>query len=156
MTATASSAADAHGEHKHHVCSFSQFFGIYVALLFLTVLTVLISSRVTGIDMGPFSLIIAMGVASLKAGLVMTVFMHLRWDTAINNIAFLSSLLFLSLLFLFTIADFKTRGYTDPVLTERPALDIPDVYKTRRTNAGSSDPNYEHLLPYLDPNRVGG
>jgi cytochrome c oxidase subunit 4 len=110
---------DAHGnvvvDHSHHVhvCTPRMFFGIYVALLTLTVLTVAVSR----LDFGGFNMIIAMVVAAMKASLVMTVFMHLRWDTATNNIAFLSSILFLSLLFLFTIADFATRADADPTLT---------------------------------------
>ena len=105
-------ASHAHGEvvvdHSHHthVCKASTFFGIYAALLFFTFITVWVAQ----FDFGGLNMIIAMGVASVKAALVMTVFMHLKWDTAINNIAFLSSILFLSLLFLFTIADHSTRG----------------------------------------------
>ena len=37
----------------------------------------------------------------------MTFFMHLKYDTAINNIAIISSFLFLSLLFIFTLADLR-------------------------------------------------
>ena len=95
-------------DHSHHthVCSAATFFGIYAALLFFTFITVWIAQ----FDFGGANMLIAMGVASVKAALVMTVFMHLKWDTAVNNIAFLSSILFLSLLFLFTIADHATRG----------------------------------------------
>ena len=52
---------------------------------------------------------IAMGIASVKASLVILFFMHMKWDTAINKIMFMSSFLFLSLLFIFTLADFATR-----------------------------------------------
>ena len=107
-------------DHSHHmhVCTARIFMGVYVALVFLTVLTVVISR----FDFGGFNMMMAMAVAALKASLVMTVFMHLRWDTAINNIAFLSSALFLSLLFLFTLADYATRGDADPVLTRTHEL----------------------------------
>ena len=67
---------------------------------------------------GSANLLIAMAIASVKAGCVMAIFMHLRWDTAINNIAFLGSLLFLGLLFLFTMADFATRGSIDPTMSQ--------------------------------------
>jgi len=102
-----------HGAHSgHHVCSFRLFAGVFSALLFLTIITVIVSR----FDFGGFNMIIAMAIAAVKASLVMSIFMHMRWDTAINNIAFLSSILFLSLLFLFTLADYATRGDTDPVL----------------------------------------
>jgi cytochrome c oxidase subunit 4 len=146
----AAGEAAGHGEHHHHVCTFGQFFSVYVALLFLTAATVGLSSKFTGWELGTINFVIAMLVASLKAGLVMTVFMHLRWDTAINNIAFLSSLLFLSLLFLFTIADFKTRGRTDPVLEQHVPVNIPQVYQNRRKDAGAEDDgSFEGLKPYL-------
>lgn len=119
-----------HGEvvvdHSHHthVCSAATFFGIYAALLFFTFITVWIAQ----FDFGGANMLIAMAVASVKAALVMTVFMHLKWDTAINNIAFLSSVLFLSLLFLFTIADHQTRGEAE-------------------ATSGSVDMNYKAAAP---------
>jgi cytochrome c oxidase subunit 4 len=126
-----SSAHEAHSDqvvvdrsHHAHVCSFQSFLGVYVALLFLTVVTVAVSR----IDFGDFNMFIAVAIGALKASLVMTVFMHLRWDTAINNIAFLSSLLFLSLLFLFTIADVVTRGEADLVNSTPAPLEAPKFY----------------------------
>jgi cytochrome c oxidase subunit 4 len=104
-------------DHSHHahVCSFQAFFGIYVTLLFLTFVTVAIAEPVSGLALGSASMLVAMAVAAVKASLVMTVFMHLRWDTAMNNLAFLGSLIFLSLLFLFTLADHSTRQVADPI-----------------------------------------
>jgi cytochrome c oxidase subunit 4 len=93
-----------------HVCSFRTLTLNFAALLVLTVLTVVVSR----FDFGDLNLLIAVAIAAVKASLVMTIFMHLKWDTAINNIAFLSSVLFLALLFLFTIADVATRGTEDP------------------------------------------
>jgi len=100
-------------DHSHHThtCSFQLFLGIYVSLLFLTFITV----EASRYDFGSMNMVIAMAIAAVKASLVMTVFMHLKWDTAMNNIAFLGSLIFLSLLFLFTIADVSTRGVSDPI-----------------------------------------
>ncbi|MBK8980578.1 MAG: cytochrome C oxidase subunit IV family protein [Planctomycetes bacterium] len=113
---------DTHGhgaavvDHTHHphVCAWQTFVGIYAALLFLTFVTVGVAEPVSGLHLGSMSMVVAMLVAALKASLVMTVFMHLKWDTAINNIAFLGSLIFLSLLFLFTLVDHSTRGEADP------------------------------------------
>ncbi len=113
---------DAHG--GHHICSFQLFAMIFGGLLVLTCLTVLVSR----FDFGGFNMIIAMAIASVKAALVMSVFMHMRWDTAANNIAFLSSFLFLGILFLFTMADFATRGDTDPVLAQRSDKMMPADY----------------------------
>lgn len=81
------------------------FFNVLVVLLILTGITV----GTSRIDFGPANMLIAMFVACVKASLVMAFFMHLKWDTAINKIIFLSSFLFLSLLFIFTLADHATR-----------------------------------------------
>lgn len=107
----------AHGgtvvDHSHHthVSGFSTFLRVYGALCFLTIITVA-ASRV---DFGPANMLIAVAIATVKASLVMTFFMHLKWDTAMNNIAFIGSFIFLSLLFLFTMADVATRGMAEPL-----------------------------------------
>ncbi len=88
-------------DHHTHVVASLVFLNVLVALLILTIITVAISR----FDFGSGNMIMAMAVAALKASLVMAVFMHLRWDTPINNIFFLSSFVILSLLFLFSFAD---------------------------------------------------
>lgn len=102
---------DAHGYGPHHVTSTKTFVNVLLTLLFLTVITVA-ASRV---DFGSANLLIAMLIASVKAALVIAIFMHVKWDTAINKIVFLSSFLFLSLLLIFTLSDQATRGSADPL-----------------------------------------
>ena len=103
-------ATDAHaegtGHDGPHICSTQMFLGILGILLFLTFITVAVSR----FDFGGANMWIAMGVASLKASLVIAIFMHMFWDTATNRIFFLTSFLFLGLLFLFIFADFLARG----------------------------------------------
>lgn len=89
----------------HHVSSTAMFTKVLVALLVLTVITV----GTSRIDFGSANMLIAMAIASIKASLVIAFFMHMKWDTAINKITFLSSFLFLSLLFVFTLSDLLTR-----------------------------------------------
>lgn len=81
------------------------FRNVLIALLILTAITV----GTSRIDFGSANMLIAMLIASVKASLVIAFFMHMKWDTAINKIVFLSSFLFLSLLFIFTLADLATR-----------------------------------------------
>lgn len=89
----------------HHVSSPAMFMSVLLALLFLTFITVAVAQ----FDFGSANMLIAMGIASLKASLVIAFFMHLKYDTAINKLVFLSSFLFLSLLFIFTLGDLFTR-----------------------------------------------
>jgi cytochrome c oxidase subunit 4 len=98
---------DAHGWGPHHVTPARTFLNVLIALLILTVITV----GASRINFGSANLLIAMLIACVKASLVIAIFMHVKWDTAINKIVFLSSFLFLSLLFLFTLSDQATRTF---------------------------------------------
>jgi cytochrome c oxidase subunit IV len=93
-------AHDAHahgGGHDHglaHTTPVSLLFGILTALLVLTIVTV----AVTTVDLGAQgNLVVAMVIATIKAALVCTFFMHLLWDKKFNTILFLTSVLFLIL-----------------------------------------------------------
>ncbi len=93
---------EAHG--IAHVSPLPLLFGILGALLVLTVVTV----AVTKIDLGgQGNLIVAMVIATIKAGLVVTYFMHLRWDRAFNVMVFLSSVLFMILFISLALTDRK-------------------------------------------------
>ena len=85
-----------------HTTPIPLLLGILGALLVLTILTV----SVTAIDLGQQgNLVVAMVVATIKAGLVVTFFMHLRWDRIFHLILFLTSVLFVMLFLSMTIAD---------------------------------------------------
>jgi cytochrome c oxidase subunit IV len=91
-----------HDEEISHVTPVRLLLGVWGALMVLTVITV----TVTSIDLGPrINLIIAMAIATLKAGLVVTYFMHLRWDRPFHTLVFLGSLLFVSLFISMTLFD---------------------------------------------------
>lgn len=91
-----------HGDEISHVTPVRLLIGVWAALMVLTVITV----AVTSIDLGSrINLIIAMAIATVKAGLVVTYFMHLRWDRPFNTLVFLGSLLFVSLFISMTLFD---------------------------------------------------
>jgi cytochrome c oxidase subunit 4 len=77
-------------------------FVILGILLFLTVVTVAVTSFDLG---GAGNLWVAMVIATVKAGLVVAFFMHLRWDNLFHLILFLGSLLFLILFLSGAITD---------------------------------------------------
>ncbi|MCB9870278.1 MAG: cytochrome C oxidase subunit IV family protein [Planctomycetes bacterium] len=119
-----SAHAEAHGhEHDHHVCGVPTFVGILLILFVLTVLTV----GVSHFDFGRFNMWIAMAIAAVKASLVISVFMHVLWDTTINRIFFLSSFLFLGLFFLFAFADLLARGDLVKAHARPAPLDASDI-----------------------------
>ena len=67
---------DSHSE-LGHIIPFKVYMSVFAALLFLTVVTVL----ATLLDYGSsVNLIIAMSIASVKAGMVALYFMHLKYE----------------------------------------------------------------------------
>ena len=75
--------------------------GVFFALTFLTIITVAQSN----FDFGSFDVAIVMGIATLKASLVMAFFMHLAFDKPFNVIVFLGSFVFVGLFVIFTLSD---------------------------------------------------
>ncbi|MBI4211734.1 MAG: cytochrome C oxidase subunit IV family protein [Deltaproteobacteria bacterium] len=99
---------------------------IWIALLLLTAITVWTSYH----DYGVFNIIVAMGIASLKASLVALYFMHLRYDNRLNQVVFASSLFFLLIFIGLTAADELFRPATTKVHitnapTQTPSAKIP-------------------------------
>jgi cytochrome c oxidase subunit 4 len=93
---------DAHDHGLAHTTPVSLLFGILTALLVLTVATV----AVTSFDLGAQgNLVVAMVIATVKAALVCTFFMHLLWDKKFNLVLFLTSVLFLILFLSMTTTD---------------------------------------------------
>lgn len=106
MSDHAPPASDAHGHGADHglahTTPLSLLFGILGALLVLTIITV----SVTSFDLGQQgNLVVAMVIATVKAALVVTFFMHLLWDKRFHLILFLTSVLFLILFLSMSITD---------------------------------------------------
>ncbi|HLL54109.1 MAG TPA: cytochrome C oxidase subunit IV family protein [Myxococcaceae bacterium] len=99
-----------HGDHSHsekeHHSSALKYVGIWVVLLVLTVATI-VTAR---IDLGGrWNLVLALVIASVKAGLVVMYFMHLAEQKGANRIVFVVSVFFVVLLIGLTVGDVATR-----------------------------------------------
>lgn len=92
-------------ESHHHILPLKMYFGVFSALIVLTVVTVLISYA----NLGTASLTVAMFVALIKAGLVVAFFMHLKYDDRFNAFVFAATILFIATFFVLTFADIVTR-----------------------------------------------
>jgi cytochrome c oxidase subunit 4 len=57
---------------------------------------------------------LSLGIATIKAGLVIAFFMHLVWDKPLNAIIILGSLIFVALFLGFTMMD--AEGYRDNLI----------------------------------------
>lgn len=91
--------SDEHG--MSHVMPPSVLIGTFLALVALTVLTVAMSY----LPLGSIELMVAMGIATVKAFLVAFYFMHLRYDKPLNSLLVVFSLVFVALFISLTLID---------------------------------------------------
>ena len=89
-----------------HIASSQFYWGIFAALIILTIATV----RVSYYDFGSANIIIAILIATMKASLVAAFFMHLRHDKLFNTISFLGAFLFLGIFILLSYDDLGRRA----------------------------------------------
>ena len=61
---------------QHHVVSYVKLTFVWLVLLFLTALTV----GVTRLDLSGYKILVALSIACLKSGLVITFFMHMKYE----------------------------------------------------------------------------
>jgi len=102
--------AEAHGnggrKHHPHVLPVRTYLAVWIGLLVLTVITV----KTSYFNFGIMNLVVAMGIATLKASLVVLFFMHLKYDEKFNAIIFAGSLTFLTIFFVLTLAGDRICG----------------------------------------------
>ncbi len=77
-----------------HIVPKKTYLSIFLALIFLTVVTVWIAQ----FDFGVLNIVIAMFIASIKAGLVAMFFMHLKYEDPLTWVYVLFPLFLLALL----------------------------------------------------------
>jgi cytochrome c oxidase subunit 4 len=108
MAADHSHAHDADDGAVHvHIAPTRFYWGIFGALVCLTIATV----KVSYYDFGSANILIALLIATMKASLVAAFFMHLRHDKLFNTVAFLAAFLFLGIFILLTNDDVLVRAH---------------------------------------------
>ena len=100
---------DSDGEVHAHVNSPLFMISIFAVLIVLTVVTVAISY----VDLGPANTFVAIFIATMKASLVATFFMHLKGDKPIHSIIFIGAFVFLAIFLGLSNDDLATRGAVD-------------------------------------------
>jgi len=138
----------AHGHNEPHVSPLSLYLGIFSALLVLTILTVYVSAA--ELFTGWASIGVAMGLATIKASLVATIFMHMKWDRTFNVIVFLSSLWFAGLFFFVTWFDISNRTRINPIQAHnQPTLDAEarKADEAKQAPAATEEPAKEEAKP---------
>jgi cytochrome c oxidase subunit 4 len=97
------------GKVHAHVAPALFYWGIFAALIVLTVITV----GASYVDFGAANTVIAVLIATVKATLVATFFMHLSHDKAFNSIILVMSFVFLGIFIFLTDQDVSTRNSLD-------------------------------------------
>ena len=95
-------------EHSEHIITpVSTYVTIFVSLLVLTGLTYIVALQ----DFGWLNTPIALGVALLKASLVVIYFMGLRYNTPLTKVTAVAGFFWLLILFGITLSDYLTRPW---------------------------------------------
>jgi cytochrome c oxidase subunit 4 len=94
---------------SHHVVPLKVYIGVFVALIALVALTI----GAAFLDFGPFSLPIALTIASIKALLILLYFMHVRYSSHVSWVYAGAGFFWLIILIVLTLSDYLSRG---PVL----------------------------------------
>lgn len=85
------------------------YFTVWAALMCLTVTTAALSY----IDLGAFSIVVALLIATIKGSLVVLFFMHVKYlDVKATALVILAGFFWLTILLLMTMTDYVTRAWS--------------------------------------------
>ncbi|MGK2943365.1 MAG: cytochrome C oxidase subunit IV family protein [Desulfuromonadales bacterium] len=88
-------------EEHAHIVSYKTFLIIWFALLILTGITIAVAQY----NLGALNIWVALGIATLKAGLVVAVFMHMQYENRLFKLSLLSALAILAIFIGLTFFD---------------------------------------------------
>ncbi|MCT4604237.1 MAG: cytochrome C oxidase subunit IV family protein [Marinifilum sp.] len=92
-------------EQHTHIVKYKTYVYVLIALLVMT----FISVAVTAIDLGPYTVTMALLLASIKSILVLLIFMHLKFDKKFYGIMVASVFLLLACVIVITFLDYLYR-----------------------------------------------
>jgi cytochrome c oxidase subunit 4 len=104
--------ADTH-DHAHphvHVTPIGVYLAIFATLMVLTGVTV----AVAYVNLGPYNKVVALGIASFKATLVVLYFMHVKYASRLTKLVVMTGLFFLAILLSETMVDYASRMWVQP------------------------------------------
>jgi cytochrome c oxidase subunit 4 len=78
---------------------------IFLALMVFTITTV----AVAFVNLGPFNIVVALAIASIKAVLVILFFMHMRYSPKRTQLVLVCGFFWLAIMLTLTLADYRTR-----------------------------------------------
>ncbi len=90
-----------------HIVPIKTYLAVGATLLLLTFTTY----RVALVDLGPFNVVAAIVIASIKAVLVVLFFMHAYYGPRRTRLVILAGLFWMAILLVLTLADYLTRPW---------------------------------------------
>ena len=91
---------------SEHIVSPKIYLAIFAALMLGTGITVWAAFQ----NFGPFNIVIALGIATIKATLVVLYFMHARYSPGRTQLVIVCSVFWLAIMLALTLADYDTRS----------------------------------------------
>ncbi|RJP62480.1 MAG: cytochrome-c oxidase [Ignavibacteriales bacterium] len=92
-------------EQNSHIVGYGTYVYIWLTLLALTALTI----SVSGVQLFGVTLIVAILIAIIKAGLVLNIFMHIKFDSVVFKVFVAVGLITLVAIIIFTFTDYLFR-----------------------------------------------
>jgi cytochrome c oxidase subunit 4 len=93
-----------------HVSSIKLYIAIFLTLMVLTTVTILVAY----INLGPWNKVVALGIASFKATLVVLYFMHVKYASRMTKLVVITGFFFLAILLSETMVDYGSRMWVNP------------------------------------------
>ena len=90
-----------------HISPKTTYYSIFGALMVLTIVTV----SVAFVNLGALNFPVALGIAILKATLVILFFMHVKYSSQLTKLICGTAFFFLVILFGLTLSDYLSRGW---------------------------------------------
>ena len=93
-------------DHSEHVASSRLYWVVWATLVVATFLTAWIAT----VDLGPFNTVVALTIATLKASVVVLIFMNVKYTSEkMTRVILIAAVFWLLLLLVLSLADYSTR-----------------------------------------------
>ena len=93
-------------EHSgHHIVSP----GVYAAVLAVLLVGTVVTVQAAKIDLGPWNIVLALGIAVTKMTFVILFFMHGKYSSKRTKLIIVSGFFWLAIMLALTLADYTTR-----------------------------------------------
>ncbi len=90
-----------------HIVPPKVYIGVFAVLILMTATT----TAVSFVDLGPWSTVVALGIAFFKATLVVLFFMHIKYSRRLMQITIGGGLFWLAIMLALTLSDFMSRSW---------------------------------------------